>query len=52
MKRKMSVDQRSYDLAEYFLQDLGVSKAEIEDLAQVIQTACEDACREAEKKRL
>jgi hypothetical protein len=48
--RKISVDPKSYEMAEYFFKDLKASSADIEALAQDIQTACEDACREVEER--
>jgi len=44
---KRSVDQKVYALAEYFLQSVpGYTTDDIWELASVLQTACEDACRE------
>ena len=41
---RKAVDQAIYDLAESFIED-GCHIADIWELAGVIQTACEDACR-------
>lgn len=43
---RKAVDQAVYDLAESFIEDVpGYTIADIWELAGVIQTACEDACR-------
>jgi hypothetical protein len=48
-KERPSVDPKSYDLAEHFLSEIpGVTEDDIWELADTIQTACEDACREIE----
>lgn len=40
------VDQRCFDLAEYFLGDIkGCKPEDIQELAEELQRRCEDACR-------
>jgi hypothetical protein len=51
-KERPSVDPKSYDLAEHFLSEIpGTSEDDIWELARIIQTACEDACREVETRK-
>ena len=38
----MSIDTRSYELAEHFAQDESLTAKQLDDLAQTIQTAVED----------
>jgi len=47
--RRMLVDQKSVDLAEHFLADVkGHTAAHVRELAEAIQTTCEDLCSMAE----
>lgn len=49
--RRPAVDTKVYDLAERFLSDIeGWNEEDVWRLAGVIQTACEDACREVEER--
>jgi hypothetical protein len=51
MTKRPDVDEKCFDLALTFLNDIqGVREDDIWDLAQAIQTACEDACREVETR--
>jgi NTP pyrophosphatase (non-canonical NTP hydrolase) len=43
MAGRMTVDQKSWELAEHFLADyVGVTKEETQELAEAIQSAVED----------
>jgi 5'-deoxynucleotidase YfbR-like HD superfamily hydrolase len=43
------VDQKCWDLAEYFLSDIkGHKKEDIQELAEELQQRCEDACQTIE----
>lgn len=51
-KKRMLVDVRSHELAEHFLCEVkGHTTDDIQDLAEIIQTACEDHCREVEERQ-
>ncbi len=54
--RKISVDSKSYELAEHFLSDaMAAGKAkskDIDELAEAIQTTCEDFCRVFDERLL
>ena len=48
--RRMTVDEKSVDLAKHFLTDVHGATAEDEtELAESIQQVCEDFCQEVER---
>ncbi len=48
---KYSYDEKCFELARYFLDDIpGARMNDREDLAQILQTACEDCCQEIEAR--
>jgi hypothetical protein len=50
--KRPDVDTKVFNLAEDFLSELaGSTEDDIWELARIIQTACEDACREVENRR-
>lgn len=50
-KRSMLVDEKCGELAKHFLSGIeGSSAADAQELAEAIQTACEDACRGIEER--
>jgi hypothetical protein len=51
-KKRPDVDPKAYDLAEDFLSEIkGSTEDDVWELAGILQTACEDACREVEDRQ-
>lgn len=50
-KHRMLVDSKCWQLAEDFLSEIpGATRRDIDDCAELIQDAVEDACREVEQR--